>query len=136
VADIRQGGKTIIGEAFVVGSEPAQPIEVIINTNGITLEGFIEGFADTPAQVVLFPDVPRRKNDSLYRVVHVLREGRFRMEGLPPGEYHLIAIEDSGPPTTIHWDSEFFAKYEASSVGVAITEGKPAQGIRVPLVRK
>jgi hypothetical protein len=114
VADIRQGGTTIFDAGLVVGNPPGATIEIVIDSNGATVEGSVLGSDRKPfsnATVVLVPPSSHRQNSMMYKSTQTDEKGRFTMNGVPPGEYTMFAWE-SVPPTA--WmNSEFLAKYQS-----------------------
>ena len=67
--------------------------------------------------VVLVPDLRHRHRRDLYKVAATDSAGRFRLDGLTPGDYKVFAWEIVEPGA---WEnSEFLSKYE--ELGQAIT---------------
>ena len=101
----------------------AQPgsLEVVIAMNGGTLEGVVNDRQQTAANtaVVLVPAV--RGRFDLYKVANSAGNGRFRMQGIPPGEYKLFAweyVEDGA-----WYDAAFMRTREGGGKAVRINEG-------------
>jgi protocatechuate 3,4-dioxygenase beta subunit len=113
VADIRQGGTSVMDNGFI-HDQSATPIQIVIDTNGITLQGTVvnaDGKPAANATVVLVPPQARRQNALLYKNATTNEAGTFTLRGVSPGPYTIFAWE-SVPPTA--WqNAEFLAKYEA-----------------------
>jgi beta-lactamase regulating signal transducer with metallopeptidase domain len=103
-----------------VASQPGQ-LEVVIALNGGRIEGVVnDRLQPAPnAVVVLVPAV--RSRIDLYRIATSSGDGRFRMQGIPPGEYKAFAwehVEDG-----VWYDPEFTRANESKGRPVRITEG-------------
>jgi hypothetical protein len=124
VADIRQVGATIFNTGFVVGSEPAIPLEIVVNANGATIEGIVQTPDSKPAgvtTVVLVPPAADRQNAMKYKSMETDNNGSFSMKGVPPGEYTLFAWESV--PFTAWMNSDFLAKYQNRGHRVLVSQG-------------
>jgi hypothetical protein len=124
VADIRQGGNPVFNTGFTVGSQPATPLEIVVNSNGGTIDGNVQ----TPdhksvagTTVVLVPPVSDRQNAMRYKSMQTDDKGNFSMKGVPPGEYTLFAWESV--PLTAWMNPDFLAKYQTSGRAVLVTQG-------------
>jgi hypothetical protein len=124
VADIRQGGTTIFDAGLTLGNQPGATIEIVVDANGATIEGSVQGADKKPfpnATVVLVPPASHRQNAMMYKTAQTDDKGSFSMKGVPPGEYTIFAWE-SAPPTA--WmNSEFLAKYQSHGHPVVATSG-------------
>jgi protocatechuate 3,4-dioxygenase beta subunit len=113
VADIRQGGTSVMDNGFVHDLS-ATPIQIVVDANGVTLQGKVvnaDGKPAANATVVLVPPQARRQNSLLYKNVTTNETGSFTVRGVAPGSYTIFAWE-SVPPTA--WqNAEFLSKYEA-----------------------
>ena len=124
VADIRQGGTTVFNTGFTVGSQPAVPLEILVNANGGTIEGNVQTSNHKPAAnaaVVLVPPAGNRQNTMKYRSLQTDDKGNFSMKGVPPGEYTLFAWESV--PFTAWMNSDFLARYQNRGHQVLVTLG-------------
>jgi hypothetical protein len=122
VADIRHGGTTIFDAGLVVGTPPGATLEILVDSNGATIEGSVLGSDRKPfsnATVVLVPPTSHRQNAMMYKSAQTDEKGRFTMNGVPPGEYTIFAWE-SVPPTA--WmNAEFLAKYQGHGQPIVVT---------------
>jgi hypothetical protein len=113
VADIRQGGTSVMDNGFV-HDQSATPIQIVVDANGVTLQGTVvngDGKPSANATVVLVPPQARRQNALLYKNATTNENGTFTLRGLLPGTYTIFAWE-SVPPTA--WqNAEFLARFEA-----------------------
>src|SRR5205085_11896323 len=83
LADIRQDGVSIYDNGLVVGVQSAHPLEVIVKTDGGSIEGKVIG-PDRKATaagltVVLVPPESRRQNSELYKTARTDDDGHFVM---------------------------------------------------------
>lgn len=96
VADIREGARTIYGNAtIVVGAEPPQPIEIVLARGEARVQGSVFDAAGSPvagAEVVLVPEPPNSENPMLYAGSRSGVDGAFTMRGLAPGRHRAYAF--------------------------------------------
>jgi hypothetical protein len=96
VKAVRLGENDVLHDGLRLGTQPQEPLTVVIATNG----GAVEGRAVTPrgdaasaVSVVLMPETSLR-----FRVQHLDTftdaSGRFRVSNVPPGRYRVFAFED------------------------------------------
>jgi hypothetical protein len=135
LADIRIGGRSVFDDgAFVVGTDPVDTLEIVVRTNGGSVQGTVLDKQDHEVQLLLMPDPPRRTNparDALITLTEKSR-GEFTLRGIPPGDYKLLAI--SGADRTIPFRSkDFLAKYESRMTAVTIRDGVRVS-VQIPLV--
>jgi hypothetical protein len=122
VADVQLGGRSVYDEGLTVGSDPIAGIEVIVKSDGGTIEGTVTGADKKPLTgriVSLVPDASRRKNFALFQTAVSDEQGVFKLTRVPPGNYKLFA-----------WDSvvmgayespEFLQRYEARGTDVKVS---------------
>jgi hypothetical protein len=127
VADIRQGGTSVMDSGFV-HDQSATPIQIVVDANGVTLQGKVvnsEGKPAANATVVLVPPQARRQNALLYKNVTTNETGSFTLRGISPGPYTIFAWE-SVPPTA--WqNAEFISKYEARGQQINLSAASSAE---------
>ena len=122
VADIRQGGTTVFDSGFTLGSQAGTLIEVLVNSNGATIEGSVQTADRKPsanATVVLVPPASHRQNALMYKTVQSDENGRFSLKGVAPGDYTLYAWENI--PGTAWMNSDFLARYPNRGRAVVVT---------------
>ena len=123
VADIRQGGSSVYDNGLTVESSGLSPVDIIINTNGGSVQGTVMGRDQKPVRaiVVVVPPENRRQNPALYRPARSDAQGRFQVESIPPGAYKLFAWENAQNGA---WqNSQFLTRYEQYGVPVTIGAG-------------
>jgi len=121
VKSIRIGEYDVLNGGLHIVDTPPGPIEVVIGTDAGTLEGRVindRQQAVGSIWVSLIPDSSLR-----YRVNHKFvstdTNGRFQLQGLAPGDYHLFAIEDAEIGS---WqDPGFMRDYESRGTAVHIS---------------
>jgi protocatechuate 3,4-dioxygenase beta subunit len=113
VADIRQGGTSVMDNGFV-HDQSGTPVQIVVDANGGTLQGTVvnaDGKPAANATVVLVPPQARRQNALLYKNVTTNETGNFTVRGVSPGPYTIFAWESVLP--TAWQNAEFLSKYEA-----------------------
>jgi protocatechuate 3,4-dioxygenase beta subunit len=111
-----------------VHDQSATPIQIVVDANGVTLQGKVvnsEGKPAANATVVLVPPQARRQNALLYKNVTTNETGSFTLRGISPGPYTIFAWE-SVPPTA--WqNAEFISKYEARGQQINLSAASSAE---------
>jgi len=123
VEDIREGNASIY-DGIRIGTDMPHAIEVLVRTNGGSINGSVVNAEQKPmvgAIVVTVPNLQRRQIAAFYKTATSNAAGRFVISGLAPGEYKLFAWE-SVPPTAYR-DAEFLANYEDRGRAVTVSPG-------------
>lgn len=123
VADVTQGGRSVYDTGLVVTGDVPAPIEVLLRTDGGTVDGVVTGADGKPVpntSVVLVPDT-RRQNTNLYKVASSDLQGRFSMTRVAPGSYKAFAWMDVAAGA--YQNAEFLSRYESRGAPVRVTTG-------------
>jgi protocatechuate 3,4-dioxygenase beta subunit len=78
-------------------SDQRADIDLVISPMGGYVEGLVLDDSGQPipgAAVVLVPDDSRRNLADLFRKSTSDKDGKFRIRGVPPGDYELLAFDD------------------------------------------
>jgi protocatechuate 3,4-dioxygenase beta subunit len=105
-------------------SGAAGPIEVVLSTDGATVEGTIQDSKSRPTATVvvaLLPDAPNRDKYHLYRQSVTDNAGAFSWKNVPPGSYKVFAWEEIEDGAWM--DPAFIARYENDGKSVSLKEG-------------
>lgn len=125
LADIRQGGVSVYDNGLVVGTQTVAPLDVIVNTDGGSIDGSVIGPDRKPAaagmNVVLIPAENRRQNAALYKTARTDAQGHFAMNIVPPGQYRLFAWESVRPGA--YQNADFLRAYEDRGTIVNVSAG-------------
>jgi hypothetical protein len=127
LGDIRQGSTSVYDNGLLVGSEPVNPIDVLLGASGGSVEGTVLGADQKPASgmmVVLVPPDNRRQNPALYKTARTDAQGHFTMANLPPGSYTLYAWESLSPGA--YQNAEFLSRYSGRGSAVVVQAGARA----------
>jgi hypothetical protein len=95
IADVRQGDSSILVSGIAVRDVSPAPFEVLIVSDGGTVEGLVSNAEKKPlgnAVVVLVPS--DRQLLRLYKTATAGPDGKYSFRGVRPGEYKVFA----GPP--------------------------------------
>jgi hypothetical protein len=136
VDDIRQSATSIYDSGLTVGGEKLNPVEIVVNSNGGTVEGTLTGTDRKPlpnTMVVLVPAANRRRNPALFKTTGSDAQGHFVMNGLAPGTYKLFAWESVLPGA--YQNADFLRKYEERGTSVIVRAGTSVHG-DVSLIRE
>jgi hypothetical protein len=121
IADIREGGASVFDSGIVAGTASHEQIEIILDTNGQTLEGVVLDEKQQPvsgAAVALVPPANRRQNAALYRTARSEADGRFKLTGVAPGDFKVFAWKNV--PATAWQNAQFLSRYEAQGRNVNV----------------
>jgi hypothetical protein len=110
-----QAGETVTG------------VEMDLTNKVTAIAGLVTNARGEPAKdytLVLFPsDSTRWKAGSRYlRTARPDQDGRFRLTGIVPAEYHVVAIERFEPGQL--YDTEFLERVRPKATAVTIREGE------------
>jgi protocatechuate 3,4-dioxygenase beta subunit len=110
-------GKDVTDSGFRVADAQHGRLEIIISRKGGAVEGTATDSAQKPfpnAQILAFPSDPkqRRRIDLLQRTV-ADAQGHFRLRGVRPGEYVIMALEDAQEQP---FTEDVFLKQNASRI--------------------
>jgi protocatechuate 3,4-dioxygenase beta subunit len=93
------GGKDVLASGFKAAEALHGPVEIIISNNGATLEGSVLDKDQKPvsnAEVIAMSSEPKlRKQYDFFHQTIADQMGRFKIRGVRPGEYLVLALEDS-----------------------------------------
>jgi 5-hydroxyisourate hydrolase-like protein (transthyretin family) len=124
VKTARLGATDVLNEGLRIERQPAGVLEVVVSLNSGSLEGSVLNEKQEPSAnvtIVLVPDAAHRHRMDLYRTASSDALGRFKIQGIPPGDYKAFAWEDieSGA-----WqDPDFMRQFEDRGKSVRTGEG-------------
>ena len=124
VKSMRFGNADVLdGGLHVTGSSRDQ-LEIVIGANAGRINGTVINARREPLAgitVVAVPDAGERSRSDRYKQVTSDASGRFRIQGLPPGNYTLFAFEDIEEGA---WqDPEVIRSYETRGTSVRVRDG-------------
>jgi hypothetical protein len=133
VADIRQRDSSIFENGLTVGTQPPDPIEIVIKSNAGSVQGTIVGGTDSPFDVTLLPQGAHSGNSFMTKT---FREPAslvsLNLTSIPPGEYRLLAADTSA--NLDFRNPEMLRKYAVKSVAVTVNAGSVTSGITVAII--
>ena len=124
VKSIRLGDVDVLNRPLHLEGPVQELLEIVIGTATGTLDGVVAGPDRTPlpnVTIALVPDRARRSRVDLVKSTSSDSSGRFRLAGLPPGDYVAFAID--GPDDGEWRNPEFLAAHEGQGVAVRIAVG-------------
>jgi hypothetical protein len=124
VKSISMGQSDVLMEGIRITGAMTNRLEIVLGTDTATLTGRVLDAKQTPTPnvtAVLVPDPARRFRLDLFQDISTDGNGRFRFQGVVPGEYKLFAWEDVAPGA---WhDPEFLRTLENLGTPVQIGPG-------------
>jgi hypothetical protein len=125
IKSIRLGGADVLSDGLRLNFAPQEPLEVLIG-NGAKLSGTVindKRESVVNATVALVPTASRQRID-LYRTTTSDKDGRYKLQGIPPGNYRAYAWEDVERDA---WqDPSFLSLIEGRGTTVQVSEGMQA----------
>jgi hypothetical protein len=121
VKSVHLGREDALG-TFRLSSESPRILDAALTTESGSLQGVAISRAGDPAANVTVVLVPAsaRKRMTLYQSVVTGSDGKFRMQGIPPGDYKVFAWDDI---ETGAWaNAEFIRPYESRGRAVRVSE--------------
>jgi hypothetical protein len=126
VKSIRLGDVDVLNRGLHLEAPVQETLEIVIGTTTGTVAGVVrdpDGQALPSVTVAFMPDLARRGRVDLMRSTSSDSSGRFRLDGVPPGDYVAFAFDgvDDG-----EWQNpEYTAALEARGTPVRIAAGAP-----------
>ncbi len=120
IADVRQGDTSILTAGIDVRNATPAPFEVLLSSNGGTVEGVVSNTDKSPmggATVLLVP--ADKQLLSLNKTATAGADGKYAFRGVRPGEYKVFA----GPPGALPpggLTSELLSRIESRGVSVTV----------------
>jgi hypothetical protein len=132
VKSIRYGNVDVLREGLRLESHnPDQRLQIVL-ANGGKLEGAVmneRNEAMPNAKVALVPDFGNRNRDDLYRNTFTDASGKFKMQGIPAGDYRVFAWEEIADGA---WeDADVIREVEARGKMVRITEAEQPASVEI-----
>lgn len=124
VKSIRLGPIDVLQDGLQLDRAPDGPVEVVLGLRGGSVAGTAVNARQDPLSNVtlaLVPNAPRRGRFDLYKQATTDASGQFRLTGVAPGDYRVIAWEDV--PANAWLDTDFMKTYENRGTAVHIEEG-------------
>jgi hypothetical protein len=136
VKSMRMGDVDVLTGGIRLERQTDTPLQIVIGVNPGTLEGQVMNEVRQPiggAYVTLFANNPadRLYRTDMFKVTGTDNQGRFRLQGLPPGEYRVFAWENVERGTWL--DSTFLKLHEERGMTIQIEEGK-VQSATLPII--
>ena len=114
-------GRDVADSGFNVSAGTS--LDVVMSANGATIEGTVVDSKGKPAAYATVLDVPsgeHRNRQDLYQRDTADELGHFRLRGLNPGKYTVLAFDESQADIR---QPEFLKSYEGRGEHVQLDEG-------------
>jgi hypothetical protein len=135
ISAVRQAGLDLQDEGTIDVRDGMPQIEITLSSGAGLIEGTVEnalGSVPARADVVLVPQLSRRKNVMYYDRTTIDSKGRFMFTGIAPGEYKVFAFDQLAD--SAERNQEFLVRYETLGESVTISSTAPKQ-VRVRVLR-
>jgi hypothetical protein len=134
IKSIRLGNMDVLAAGLQVDSMPEHPLEIVIGMNGATVDGVVLDKKREPVPnvpVALVPDQGRTYRTDLFKSAVADAAGRFRLQGIAPGNYKLFSWEDAENGAWLYPD--FLRPYEEAGRPVQVIEGSK-EYLEIPVI--
>ena len=124
VGAIRRGDEDVLAKGLSINGPSSGPIQIILKPNGGAVEIFLHTTNGDPLpenNVFLLPDPPRREQPSLYGTCVTDARGGCTIQGMSPGNYHMLAAPKEAAIDVRDPDSTRVLEKQAKPIKV--TEG-------------
>jgi hypothetical protein len=123
IKSVRFGPVDVLSNGIHIDSRTTDRMQIVVGGNAGAVEGVVRDNLRNlvpRARVVLVPDLARRQRADLFQSISTDESGRFRLQGISPGDYVLFAWEDI--ENGLWLDQEFLRRHEQSGKPVRIIE--------------
>jgi hypothetical protein len=134
VRSIEAEGKNLADDSLAISGPGTHAVEITLAHDGGQLAGVALDAGDKPAAgatIILAPKGKLASRADLFKQCQSDQSGRFLMDGITPGEYQVLALDDPEPGAW--WDPDFLKKQEGVPVSIA---AKSAVGAKVHVARQ
>ncbi len=126
ITDVRQGEASVLLSGIDVRNAPPAPFEVLLSSDGGTVDGVVSNPDKSPASGATVALVPADKELlRLYRTVTTGPDGKYSFRGVRPGEYKVLAGPGQLPPGGL--TPELLSRIEPSGTSVTVKAGTSAK---------
>ena len=126
IADVRQGEASILVSGIDVRNATPAPFEVLLLSDGGTVEGVVSNPDKSPTGGATVALVPADKQLlQLYRTVTTGPDGKYSFRGVRPGEYKVLAGPGQLPPGGL--TPELLSRIEPNGTSVTVKAGSSAK---------
>jgi hypothetical protein len=130
-------GTNVFGIPFTIGAGSTNRVVLNLRSDGGNVEGTVSDRDRRPvgnASVVLLPPDHRRDDPAAYRFTTANARGQFRIEGIRPDTYTILAFNELRDDST--WrNAAFFAPYVALARRLEIKKGDTARANLEAIIR-
>ncbi|HYI96932.1 MAG TPA: carboxypeptidase-like regulatory domain-containing protein, partial [Bryobacteraceae bacterium] len=120
---IRAGEQEVLDKGLDLNAGSSGPLQITLGVGTGSVSGTVQDAKQKPvsaSMVQLIPDPMKEERYDLIRVSSTDQNGQFTMQGIPPGEYKVFALDDveSGVST----DPEFLKTHDSKLTKVTVKE--------------
>ena len=132
ITDVRQGEASILLSGIDVRNTPPAPFEVLLSSDGGTVDGVVSNPDKSPASGATVALVPAEKELlRLHRTMTTGPDGKYSFRGVRPGEYKVLAGRGELPPGGL--TPELLSRIEPNATSVTVKAGSSEKAdVQVP----
>jgi hypothetical protein len=117
------GGQDVTESGFSI-SGGIWSLDIVLSSAGATIEGAVVDAKEQPvpdATVVIVPTIEKRNQRDLFKKSTSDQHGHFKVEGVRPGEYTLLALDDLDED---YRDPDVLKPYEDRGQTIRVEKGE------------
>src|SRR4029453_16913859 len=119
IVDVRQGEASVLVSGINIRNAPPPPFEVLLSSDGGTVDGVVSNPDKSPASGATVALVPAENELlRLYRTVTTGPAGKYSFRGVRPGDYKVFAGAGPLPPGGL--TSGLLSKIEPNGTSVTV----------------
>lgn len=127
VKSVRFDGQSVAGDNLDLTSAPGGVLEIALSTGGGSITGVVRG---TDGEAAAGAIVQVCSGEDSVKSVGADENGAYQVDGLPPGDYRILAWEEVEPG--LSQDPSFRSRFEGQSAAVTLAEhGRSTQDLKV-----
>jgi Carboxypeptidase regulatory-like domain len=123
IKSVTVGGQDVTESGFSIAGG-IWSLDIVLSSAGATIEGAVVDAKEQPvpdATVVIVPNIEKRNQRDLFKKSTSDQHGHFKLEGVRPGEYTLLALDDLDED---YRDPDVLKPYEDRGQTIRVEKGE------------
>jgi hypothetical protein len=120
---VRGGDQEVLDSGLDLNAGVPGPVQITLGVGPGAISGTVQDEkqkAVSGSMIALIPDPVKEERYDLFRIATTDQNGQFTMQGVPPGEYKILAAEEIDPGN--YMDPEFLKKNDSKANKISVKE--------------